>query len=461
MKLIRWLLLALLLWATRGESATRPNIIFVLVDDMGYGDLSVYGNAGIQTPHLARLAAEGIAFEQFYASAPICSPSRTAFTTGQYPQRWRITSFLSDRAANTRRQMADFLDPAAPTLARFLNQAGYATGHFGKWHLGGQRNVDDAPLLSEYGFDASLTQFEGLGDRILPEFSRPMELQWKDGRHPLGVASARLGRGEATFVPRASATSRWAERAMDFIKRAGAAKKPFYVNVWPDDPHTPVEPSAALRGDYSARSRYLGVVRELDRDLGVLFDFVRNDPVLRDNTVIIFASDNGPEEGYGSAGGLRGSKGELYEGGIREPFIVWGPGLIDSAAHGSRNHGTVLVGHDLAPTLLAIAGVSPANLPRWDGLDMSAALLGRKVPPRPQAIFWARPPDRPGVKIKLPDLAVREGPWKLLCAEDGGARELFDLNADPGETINRATTETALADRLAQLVTTWYASVKK
>ncbi|MGH8017948.1 MAG: sulfatase family protein, partial [Opitutaceae bacterium] len=155
-----------------GES--QPNFIFVLADDMGYGDLACYGNHGLNTPNLDRLAAEGLRIAQFYVNAPICSPSRVAYTTGQYPHRWNITSFLASRAANARRGMEDWLDPSAPTLARMLHEAGYRTGHFGKWHMGGQRDVGDAPLITAYGFDRSLTQFEGLGDRVLPVFSRPM-----------------------------------------------------------------------------------------------------------------------------------------------------------------------------------------------------------------------------------------------------------------------------------------------
>src|SRR5690606_7803309 len=111
---------------------------------------------------------EGLRFEQFYVNAPICSPSRVAISTGQYPTRWRITSFLNHRRANENRGIAQWLDPDAPMLARILQQAGYSTGHFGKWHLGGQRDVGDAPLIEEYGFDQSLTNFEGLGPRILP-----------------------------------------------------------------------------------------------------------------------------------------------------------------------------------------------------------------------------------------------------------------------------------------------------
>ena len=134
-----------------------------MIDDLGWGDFSCFGNRRIQTPNIDRLAAEGLRFEQFYINSPVCSPTRTAISTGQYPQRWRITSYLASRQLNDDRGMAQWLDPSAPMLARMLQTAGYATGHFGKWHLGGQRDVGEAPLISEYGFDESLTQFEGLG----------------------------------------------------------------------------------------------------------------------------------------------------------------------------------------------------------------------------------------------------------------------------------------------------------
>ena len=149
-------------------SASRPNIILVFIDDMGWGDFSCFGNESAKTPHIDRLAKEGIRFEQFYVNSPICSPSRTAISTGQYPQRWRITSYLSNRNHNDQRGMAQWLDPKAPMLARSLQQNGFATGHFGKWHMGGQRNVDDAPAIRDYGFDASLTNFEGMGPKLLP-----------------------------------------------------------------------------------------------------------------------------------------------------------------------------------------------------------------------------------------------------------------------------------------------------
>src|SRR5205823_14654776 len=135
--------------------ADRPNVLFVLIDDMGYTDLGCYGGQRAKTPAIDRLASEGIRFTQFYVNAPICSPSRVAFLTGQYPNRWRITSFLETRASDKARGMADWLDPKAPSVARILHDNGYYTAHVGKWHMGGQRDVGDAPTIDRYGFYTS------------------------------------------------------------------------------------------------------------------------------------------------------------------------------------------------------------------------------------------------------------------------------------------------------------------
>ncbi|MGA0409728.1 MAG: sulfatase-like hydrolase/transferase, partial [Limisphaerales bacterium] len=165
-----------LLWlAWPLQAATSPNIVLVFIDDMGWGDFSCFGNQDASTPHVDQMAAEGIRFEQFYVNSPICSPSRTAISTGQYPQRWQITSYLAHRAMNQKRGMAQWLDPAAPMLARFFQQAGYRTGLFGKWHMGGQRDVDDAPPITAYGFDTSLTNFEGMGPKLLPLTLKPAQ----------------------------------------------------------------------------------------------------------------------------------------------------------------------------------------------------------------------------------------------------------------------------------------------
>jgi arylsulfatase A-like enzyme len=441
----------LLVFAAASATVARPNFIFVLIDDMGYGDLSCYGNQRVRTENLDRLAREGIRFTQFYVAAPICSPSRTALLTGQFPARWRITSYLANRKANTERGMAQWLDPAAPTVARALHQAGYATGHFGKWHMGGQRDVGDAPLISDYGFDQSLTQFEGLGDRILPL------LVTANGTNRYALGSDTLGRGQITWMDRSKVTGAFVERAIEFIRKQEG--KPFYVNVWPDDVHSPFYPPGALRGDGTKKELYLGVTRAMDEQLGPLFDYVRSQPQLRTNTIIIVASDNGPEPGAGSAGSFRGHKGNLYEGGVREPFIIWAPGFMSETARGTVNEQTVIGAVDLFPSLLKLAGLSPEEV-SFDGEDMSAAFLGRKQTPRTRRLFWIRPPDRPGEDgDRWPDLSMREENWKLLLMEDGTGAQLYDLAKDPGEKNNLAAQNPKIVERLSRRLLGWRRSL--
>lgn len=440
--------------------ARQPNIIVVLIDDAGYADYSSYGNRRVATDNIDRMAAEGLRFAQYYVNSPICSPSRTALMTGQYPARWRITSYIDNRALNTKRGMAQFLDPTAPVFARFLKNAGYRTGHFGKWHLGGGRDVGEAPLISDYGFDASLTQFEGLGDRILPIFDP------HDGsparKAALGLSSEQLGRGQITWLDRCQVTDAFVDRALTFIKQAAAEGKPFFVNVWPDDVHSPFFPPAGTRGDGSKHALYDATLKNMDAQLGRLFDYVRGNPRLRDNTLILITNDNGPEQGAGSAGEFRGSKGMLYEGGVRAPLIVWGPGLIHAAKRGTWDKTTVLAAVDLAPSLLKLAGVAPPAATNFDGIDMSQALLGEAARAVRPPLFWKRPPDRPGPpEERWPDLAVRDREWKLLLQEDGSGAQLYNLAQDPTESINRAAQHPDVVQRLSKSALAWNSTLPK
>ncbi|MBL9116151.1 MAG: sulfatase-like hydrolase/transferase [Verrucomicrobiaceae bacterium] len=432
----------------------RPNVVFVLIDDMGWGDFSCFGNVKAKTPEVDRLAAEGIRFSQFYVNSPICSPSRCAFTTGQYPTRWRITSYLDNRANNERRGVAQWLDPSAPTLARVLQRAGYATGHFGKWHLGGQRDVDNAPAITEYGFDESLTNFEGMGAKLLPLTLKPGDTQpgkiWADAE--------RLGR-PFTWMQRSEITTGFVDAAIKFIDQAANKKQPFYINLWPDDVHGPWWPPVSKWGN-NKQELYLAVLEEMDRQLGKLFGHLRNSPSLRDNTLVMICSDNGPEPGAGSASPFRGSKTTLYEGGVRSPLVVWGPGLVNAGASGSRNDTSVFAAMDIPPSLLAITGVATPSEVRWDGENVSEALVGAGTVSRRAPIFWRRPPDRknwlPHVVEPLPDLAVREGKWKLLCDYDGSRPALYDLESDQAESKDLAREHGDITDRLVKLVTGWH-----
>ena len=441
--------------AAESAPGRRPNVVMILIDDLGWEDFSCFGNKDAKTPNLDRLAAEGLRFEQFYVASPICSPSRVGLSTGQYPQRWRITSFLNNRAENTARGMAQWLDPKAPMLARMLHDAGYATGHFGKWHMGGQRDVGDAPLITEYGFDVSLTNFEGMGPKLLPLTLKPGATApgkiWADAE--------RLGQ-PVTWMQRSQITIGFTTAAIAFIEASARDRKPFFVNLWPDDVHSPFWPPVDQWRD-TKRGLYHAVLESMDRQFGILFEAIRADPALRDNTLILICSDNGPEVGAGSAGHLRGSKGMLYEGGIRSPLIVWGPGFTAGQKSGTANRTSHFSTIDLAPTLLEIAGVpAPADL-AFDGVSMRATLLGQSDAPRHRPLFFRRPPDRAAFAgdQNLPDLAVREGRWKLLCAYDGSAPQLYDLVADPSETNNLAAAQADETTRLSAAAIAWHRSL--
>ena len=431
--------------------AAPPNIVVVFIDDMGWGDFSCFGNQAAKTPHIDRMAKEGMRFEQFYVNSPICSPSRVAISTGQYPQRWDITSFLSNRNHNNQRGIAQWLDPKAPMLARSLKHAGYATGHFGKWHMGGQRDVNDAPPITDYGFDESLTNFEGMGPKLLPLTLKPGQ----DPHHPGRIWNRAeiLGKG-FRWMQRSKITAGFVDEALPFIDKAVKNGNPFYINLWPDDVHSPFWPPVDKWGN-GKRELFLSVLQEMDRQLGKLFDRIRNDKALRDNTVILICSDNGPELGAGVAGPFRGYKTQLYEGGIRSSLIAWGPGLLKKKNHVNRT--SVFSAIDLVPTLLEITGTPQPEGVNFDGESVPDILLGKSTASRKAPILFRRPPDRDAFygDNDLPDLAVRDGKWKFLCEYDGTEPELFDMETDRGETKNVATDHPNVVTRLTEILIAW------
>ena len=423
---------------------------------MGWADLSSFGNTDAQTPNIDRIASEGISFEQFYVNSPICSPSRVAISTGTYPQRWNITSYLDHEKNNSARGMANWLDPSAPMLARNLQQAGYATGHFGKWHMGGQRDVTDAPPITEYGFDESLTNFEGMGPKLLPltkDETGKVGRIWQD---------AEILGEPFTWMQRSEITTGFVDAALNFISEANKEGKPFYVNLWPDDVHSPYWPpfeEYGLAKEAGKRALYLAVLEAMDKQMGKLFDYIQSDDELKENTLILFCSDNGPELGAGKAGDLKGYKTHLYEGGIRSSLIVWGPGFINKSAVGSRNKESVFSAIDFTPSLLAFTESPKTSM--TDGENVIETILGRSDDSRQAPIFYSRPPDRKnyyGIE-NLPDLAVRDGKWKLLCDYDGSRPELYNISEDPGETKNLAEANSEVVKRLIKDVTSWYASM--
>jgi hypothetical protein len=437
----------------------RPNIVFILVDDMGYGDLSCTGNKDVNTANIDRLAAEGIRVAQFYVNSPICSPSRVAFTTGQYPARHLINSYLDSRERNRARGMRDFLDPEAPCIARAFEEAGYATAHFGKWHMGGGRDVDDAPLPQAYGFQESLVSFEGLGDRVLPPGGLPAQ-------------SERLGQGAISRAPKHRLTEIYVNRAIDFVKENQDG--PFYVHLWLNDVHDPHETREGRVAKYERfkdnpfRQRFYAVLDEMDGQIGRLVAAIDSLGLAR-RTLIVLTSDNGPtawpsyyRRGHdppGSTAGFRGRKWSLYEGGIRMPLIARWKGTIPA---GKVNRQTVMAAVDLFPTVAKLAGIETPDVD-FDGEDLSAALLGHE-PVRTKPIFWEYGRDgtylQPGKPTdQSPNLAVREGQWKLLVEHDGSRLELYDLSQDTSETNNVAERHPEIAERLSGQLLAWRKSL--
>lgn len=439
-------------------SRERPNVIVVFIDDMGYSDFSCFGGS-VETQHIDRLASEGIKFTNFYVNSPICSPSRVALTTGQYPHRYRITSYLNNRRDNERRGMAQWLDPQAPTLARQLQKAGYATGHFGKWHMGGQRDVANAPPILKYGFHQSLTNFEGMGPKLLPLTLKPNPKGGDPIAGRIWADAERLGEG-FQWMQRSKITTGFVDAALTFIDQSQSEQKPFFINLWPDDVHGPFWPPLDKWGG-SKRKLYQGVLDSMDEQLARLFDRVRKDPKLRDNTIITVCSDNGHEPGAGTSKPFRGAKTWMYEGGIRSPLIVWAPGLTPADKKGCTNDTSVFSAIDLNRSLYAISGTQPSQ--KLDGEDLSQTILGKSTASRQAPIFWRRPPDRPGFGHGFdednPDLAVRDGKWKYLVNIDGSTPQLYDLKNDPSESKNLASQHPEIVTRLDEALRTWNAEM--
>lgn len=446
--------------AAPAQAERRPNVLFILVDDMGFGDLSVMGNRKVSTPNLDRLAREGVLMTKFYDAAPICSSSRAGFLTGRFPASVGFVGITAERSKNAELGQVDFLDPKLPTIAKLLKGAGYATAHIGKWHLGGGRDVGDAPWPTAYGFDQSFTTFEGLGPRVLVS----------DQERFLAEQSDKLGQGARFWEIKTNLTRLYADMAVDFV--AQHADKPWFVNLWLNDVHDPWAPDDESlsevmgKGGSADDDRFLASLVKMDKTLGRLFDRLEQMGQL-ENTLILVTSDNGPSSlqryysatttAPGSTESLRGRKFSLYEGGIRQPLIMYWRG---HAKPGTRDERSVGGGVDLMATL---AGITGQKLPEGSvGTDLSPVLRGETVARR-APLFWAygkagakAQPNQPYQEHdKSPRYAIRDGDWKLLADANGQGAQLYDLSADPTESRDLAAANPEVRDRLLARLSQW------
>jgi arylsulfatase A-like enzyme len=451
----------------------RPNIIFFFTDDQGWQDLGSYGHPYLKTPNFDRLASEGIQFEQFYSSGTVCSPSRAAFMTGHYPARNRVHGHFAQHDSNARRGMPNWLDPDLVTIVDLLKQAGYRTGHVGKWHLG---NGEGAPDPGQYGFDSYRT------------LSGPDGPGWD--RHGKRADSdlARLSRREASSDDYfwSHSTHVFVEESIDFIRESKG--QPFYLNVWAFLPHAPIRPTEEQLavyqdvetdpGDFSSWMRgyaekaddfdgqmktYAAAITEIDNALGLLLDELEARGIA-DNTLIFFTSDNGPEDyhisnagnsGMGSAGILRGRKRSMYEGGIRVPCIARWPGVIPA---GVVDKTSVVAAVDWLPTVARLANVPLGEL-QPDGEDVSDIFKGNPRS-RKQPLFWEWRYRVYGEEAYAPpSLAMREGEWKLFAEPDGSRVELYHILEDPEERTSLAADRPEVVNALLPKLLDWKASL--
>ncbi|MGK0187817.1 MAG: arylsulfatase A-like enzyme, partial [Verrucomicrobiales bacterium] len=397
----------------------KTNIVFIFADDWGWGDLSCHGHPYIKTPNIDRLAREGTDFHRFTVASGVCSPSRTAVMTGHFPARYNIDGHFAWVPSNARRNMPDWLDTSAPALPRMLRQAGYATAHFGKWHLANDM-IPDSPLPSAYGYD-DYGAFNCAGEQM-----------------PVHEDAA---------------------NAVRFIRESARQAKPFFINLWLHEPHTPFHTVPKYEWRFreiesDADRHYASVLSHADDRIGKVLEIL-DELKLTQETLVIFSSDNGPARaagttelklqydtatgagwGIGAAkgttGGRRGYKGALFEGGIGVPFIVRWPGKVTADKVDTTS---LISAVDLLPTFCEVAGAQFPSGYTPDGVSIVEVLRGNEnMAERKKPLFWKFPSAWPAPKNR-PDhwvsSAVVHQQWKLVANRDLSHAELYRITDDP------------------------------
>lgn len=399
---------------TYGATSTRPNILLILVDDLGYGDLSCMGAKDMRTPHLDKLMASGLRMDRFYANCPVCSPTRAALLTGRYPDLAGVPGVIRTHQANS----WGYLKQGIPLLPGLLKQKGYHTAIIGKWHLG--LASPNTPL--ERGFDL----FHGfLGDM--------MDDYWHHRRHGQNYM-VRDGKG---CDPEGHATDLFTQWAMDYLSHRKDQQDSFFLYLAYNAPHTPIQPPKDWLKKVKARqpelpdkrAKLVAFIEHMDDGIGRVLQRLKGTGLQRD-TLVVFTSDNGGQVNVGADNGaLRGGKQQMFEGGIRVPFCAVWPGRIRA---GDRDTDHVALTMDLFPTLCAVAGIeAPGDI---DGRNMLPLLTSQRGqigdwPERP--LFWVR---REGGHYQgRAYYAMQKGRYKLLQNTAFEPMQLFDLIEDPME----------------------------
>lgn len=426
------------------EAVQRPNIVFIMADDLGYGHLGAYGQERIRTPNIDQLATQGMKFTQAYAGESVCAPSRSVLLTGLHNGHTAVR-------ANGRGM---YLYDEDVTVAEMLKEAGYTTGGFGKWGLG---DHDTPGQPNRQGFD----EFFGQLDQVHAHFYYPFWVWHNQEKYALpnngGEKHSRYVQDEIH------------SKALDFIRRN--QDRPFFAYlpyiiphvelVVPEDSQAPYrdqfpkvsinDPREGYLSSDHAYATYAGMITRLDRQVGEVIALL-DELNLTQNTLVVFTSDNGAQGGtwqplidfFKGNGPLRGQKGQLYEGGIRVPLIARWPGHIEPGSVTAH----VCYFPDVMPTLAEVAGVE--TLPETDGISFLPTLLGQGEQKEHSYLFWAhyREHDESPQSV-----AVRAGKWKAIQPQPDAAVALYDLESDIGEARNLASEKTAMVEELTRFLT--------
>jgi arylsulfatase A-like enzyme len=412
-----------LLFASFVVPAQQPNIIFIMTDDMGYGDLSCYGQKNYNTPNLDKLASQGMKFVNAYSAGAVCTPTRAAFMTGSYPGR--TTVGLIEPLTGSKEDLAVGLTPAIPSLALRMKNAGYATALIGKWHLG--ELPEHSP--NKNGFEYFFGFHAGAADYI-------------SHKNPNGKPD--LYENESAILRDGYLTEVFATKAIDFLKQKH--QKPFFLALMFNAPHWPWQRPADSAYPDSADFRNGGsapifaeMMKSLDNNIGKVMSTLDAEQ-LSNETIVIFTNDNGGER-YSDQAGLSKRKGSLWEGGIRVPAFVRWPGKIKAGLVTEQ----VVITMDWTATILSLGKANALPATTGDGVDLTPVLTG-KTATIERTLYW-RTSQRSKQK------AVRAGDWKYL--QDNSGEYLFNLRSDPGEKTDRKQEHTDIIEQMKKQYATW------